>query len=183
MKWFSSWDFDGNEYRIYRPITWTVVLITCCLILFIFYLDNFSGQTHGYSYCPSSAGVTGCFNGFYESNVCGHDRTVFFFFTQKGLDASSPICATQHMNAGDSFGDPEPWIVANVWFIVIGLLIAGIGLNHLLFNVNYRKKNEVVSVGGNITLSPSSSINSSVSSSSSSVSTSSNTSSGIGGKL
>lgn len=156
MKWFQAWDFDGNEYKVFRPIIWGVVLITVALILNIFIADNFSGQMHGYSYCPENAMGGKCYNDFYQSNICGQDRTVFWFFTQKGLDNSSALCTTEIMLAGESLGDPEPFLVSYVWYIVVALLVIGIVSNHLLFNVGYRKnvsvqaENSATKVGGEI---------------------------------
>lgn len=148
MKWFKVFDFDGNEYKVFKPIMWGVALLTFALVGYIFYLDSFSGEVHGYSYCPNSS-TGGCFNVFYNHGNCGQDKTLLFFFHRKGLDPLSPICSTEHMFAGQELGDKPPFLVTHVWWFVTGFMLIGAFFNHFIFNVDYRKK-KVEGVGGSL---------------------------------
>lgn len=141
MKWFKELDFDGSPYKIYKPIMWFIAFITFSLVGYALFLDSFSGATHGYSYCPTSASE-GCFNAFYNNSICYKDKTVFLFFTQKGLNSSSELCSVKHMLAGQELGDKPPFLIDNMWMIVIVIAILGMIVNHLIFNMNYKKKSK-----------------------------------------
>jgi len=149
MKLFRTFDFNGNEYRVFKPIMWIVSFIILGLMFSIFAWDSFSGETHAYTYCDESV-VDGCFNVFYRSNMCdGIDKKVMFFFTQKDLDVNSEICTTEHMLAGQTLGIKPPFVFEYFWYFVIGLTLLGTVVNHLIFNINYTNDVKEI-IGGNL---------------------------------
>lgn len=127
MKSFKEYTLNDRKYIVNVWIFRVVIALCILLLLFIFYMDSWSGQYHGTSVCPNTSASresNGCFNAFFNSTQCNNGL----------LNASSPLCIIEHMSPGDVLGDVQPWYMANVWFIILGLTLFGLLLNTLLFN-------------------------------------------------
>jgi magnesium-transporting ATPase (P-type) len=128
MKSFKEYQIFGREYKVNLWMFRLLSLLIVLFILFIFYQDSWTGQTHGYSVCENtSKNKDGCFNVFYGSVQC-RDGVV---------NSSSPLCTTEHMYQGQILGEPRPWYVQDVWLIVLGTTLFTLLLNTLIFNFRF----------------------------------------------
>lgn len=134
MDRFRIFQIKDYTYRVDKYIVLVTFLILLSIVGYILYFDNFSGELKYYSECPeSSFNVGGCFNAFYNSNLC----------KDGSLDSFSPICTTEHMLPGQAIGIKPPFLITYFNEIGFGIVLLMIIINNFLYNkdfISYVKK-------------------------------------------
>ena len=126
MQRYKNIKVGDYEYKVDRFLVFSGAIIILTLLLYVLYLDDWSGEYKYYTSCDIKDGV--CINPFVNSTQCEDVKI-----------KDTPLCTQYIMFPGQAFGTPPSFWYNNFekigWSIVLLIII----LNTILYNKEFVK--------------------------------------------
>jgi len=136
----SSFDVRSYGYVVNRWLTNGAFFLLVVLLVVVASVDGV-GALRGsvYMECPVEGNVDGrCANPFYDE-MCG----------SVGLIGYPPsevppvvVCEPEYVSAGWSYGERPSWLARSFGWLSVVIVLSGLGLNHFLYNKDWRFEGE-----------------------------------------
>lgn len=123
---FGKYVFDRHIFR-------ACTVICLALLLVVIIGNGFSFSQKFYYHCPSDASMGFCESPFYNS-------------PQKLPPAFEELKQEEFLPAGLELGEKPSWFVSNFSLLVFGIFIAGLIINHIKNNKDFKFKEVKVEV-------------------------------------
>lgn len=120
MNDFKTFQINNKEYRFKSLIFIIIAILLLIMNIVGLALNNWSLETEYYIYCDSKAG---CSNPYFGSESCINSKW-----------ENTPICTQEYYYYKESYGKEPNWVIKYIYEITIGLIVAGLLLNHFLYN-------------------------------------------------
>ena len=135
---FSRFDVRSYGYVVNRWVTNGSFIILILLLGYVASVDGVESLRGSvYLECPVDATGGTCVNPFYDE-FCGSIGLVGF------APSEAPpvvVCEPEFVPAGWSWGEPPSWVAKNFGWLSVLIVLCGLVLNHLLYNLGWRKNN------------------------------------------